>query len=298
VFERFTERARQVVVFAQDEARLLRHDYIGTEHILLGLLREEEGLAARALASLSVTLDEVREQVRRIVGEGEAAATGQVPFTPRAKSVLELALREALSLRHNYIGTEHVLLGLARVNEGVATRILLELGADADRVREEVIGLLGGMPGPTAMPAPSRRFPRRPVRIEPMDDEVRELFGGGNFVHLATLLPDGSPHSVPLWTIVHEGRIAFFTQPTARKAKNLERDARVALSVVDRQNPYRSAWARGRVTAILEGEPALEIVDRISDAYIGEPFPMRSGNVFLVDVERSTAVTLPFREPS
>ncbi|HEY6015215.1 MAG TPA: PPOX class F420-dependent oxidoreductase [Gaiellaceae bacterium] len=131
-----------------------------------------------------------------------------------------------------------------------------------------------------------------------LTEEERALFAGGNYVHLATVLPDGSPHSVPLWTIVHEGRIAFFTQTTSRKARNLARDPRVALSVVDRQNPYRSAWARGRVTAILEGEAALEIIDRISDAYIGAPFPMRSGNVFLIDVERSAAVTLPFREPS
>ena len=302
MFERFTERARQVVVFAQDEARRLNHDYIGTEHILLGLLREEEGLAARALGSLGIGVEEVREQVARIVGPGEEEVHGgQIPFTPRAKKVLELALREALSLGHRYIGTEHVLLGLVRENEGVAARILLDFGADADQVRAEVIRLLGGRAEPRSGPAPWRRFPRRrprPVRIRPMDDEVRELFGGGNFVHLATLLPDGSPHSVPLWTIVHEGRIAFFTQPAARKAKNLERDARVALSVVDRQNPYRSAWARGRVTAIFEGEAALEIIDRISDAYIGAPFPMRSGNVFLIDVERSAAVTLPFREPS
>ncbi|HSP72233.1 MAG TPA: Clp protease N-terminal domain-containing protein [Gaiellaceae bacterium] len=303
MFERFTERARQVVVLAQDEARSLKHDYIGTEHILLGLLREEEGLAARTLASLGIGLEEVREQVARIVGMGdEEVHTGQIPFTPRAKKVLELALKEALALGHKCIGTEHVLLGLARENEGVAARILLDLGADAERVRDEVIRQLGGPWVGPSPPAPWRRFRSRrsqPTRIQPMPDEVRELFGGGNFAHLATLLPDdGSPHSVPLWTIVHEGRIAFFTQPTARKAKNLERDARVALSVVDRQNPYRSAWARGRVTAILEGEPALEIIDRISVAYIGEPFPMRSGNVYLVDVERSAAVTLPFREQS
>jgi PPOX class probable F420-dependent enzyme len=299
VFERFTERARQVVVLAQEEARALKHDYIGTEHILLGLLREQEGLAARVLDTLGVSLEEVRSQVVGIVGRGDEVTSGQIPFTPRAKKVLELALKEALSLHHRYIGTEHVLLGLARVENGVAARILLDLGADAERIRDAVIRALGGPVSESVLPW--RRFPRRrprPVRIRPMTDEVRGLFAGGHFVHLATLLPDGSPHSVPLWTIVHEGRIAFFTQPSARKAKNLERDARVALSVVDRANPYRSAWARGRVTAIVEGEPALELIDRISDAYIGEPFPMRSGNVYLVDVERSAAVTLPFNEPS
>ena len=118
MFERFTERARQVVVLAQDEARALKHNYIGTEHILLGLLREEEGLAARVLESLDITVEEVRAQVARIVGQGDEVTTGQIPFTPRAKKVLELALREALSLGHNYIGTEHILLGLVRENEG------------------------------------------------------------------------------------------------------------------------------------------------------------------------------------
>lgn len=131
-----------------------------------------------------------------------------------------------------------------------------------------------------------------------LTEEERELFAGGNYVHLATVLPDGSPHSVPLWTIVVDGRIAFFTQTTSRKARNLARDPRVALSVVDRANPYHSAWARGRVVETLEGEEALAVIDRISDAYIGAPFPMRSGVVFLVEVERSGALTLPFREPS
>jgi ATP-dependent Clp protease ATP-binding subunit ClpC len=143
VFERFTERARQVVVLAQDEARLLKHNYIGTEHILLGLLREEEGLAARVLEGLDIELNEVRAQVARVVGQGDEATTGQIPFTPRAKKVLELSLREALSLNHNYIGTEHVLLGLVRENEGVAARILLNLGADSERVRNAVIESAG-----------------------------------------------------------------------------------------------------------------------------------------------------------
>jgi hypothetical protein len=142
VFERFTERARQVVVLAQEEARALSHNYIGTEHILLGLLREDQGIAARALESLGVTVERVRVQVVRIVGAGEEATSGQIPFTPRAKKVLELALREALSLSHNYIGTEHILLGLIRENEGVAARILLDFDADSEKVRNEVIRML------------------------------------------------------------------------------------------------------------------------------------------------------------
>jgi ATP-dependent Clp protease ATP-binding subunit ClpC len=145
MFERFTERARQVVVLAQEEARALKHNYIGTEHLLLGLLREEEGIAARVLESLEVTVEEVRAQVANIVGEGDEVPGAQIPFTPRAKNVLELALREALSLGHNHVGTEHVLLGLVREGEGVAARILLDLGVTAEAVRDAVIRQLGGM---------------------------------------------------------------------------------------------------------------------------------------------------------
>src|ERR687889_752879 len=147
MFERFTERARQVVVLAQEEARILKHNYIGTEHILLGLLRQGEGLAARVLESLDINVERVRAQVVRIVGSGEEVTSGQIPFTPRAKKVLELALREALSLGHNYIGTEHILLGLVRENEGVAARILLDFDADSEKIRNEVIRMLSGPGG-------------------------------------------------------------------------------------------------------------------------------------------------------
>jgi ATP-dependent Clp protease ATP-binding subunit ClpA len=171
VFERFTERAREVVVLAQDEARVLKHNYIGTEHLLLGLLREEEGLAARVLESLDVTLEEVRNQVARIVGTGdEPFVTGQVPFTPRAKKVLELSLREAMALGHNYIGTEHVLLGIARENEGVAARILLDFDVDDEKIRTEVIRMLSG-PG-TSRKAPPRPGPRG---IAPEIERLRAL---------------------------------------------------------------------------------------------------------------------------
>jgi hypothetical protein len=138
MFERFTERARQVVVLAQEEARTLKHSYIGTEHILLGLLREEEGVAARVLESLDITVERVRAQVVRIVGSGEEVTSGQIPFTPRAKKVLELALREALNLDDDYIGTEHILLGLLDENTGVAARILVDFEADSEKIRNEV----------------------------------------------------------------------------------------------------------------------------------------------------------------
>ena len=147
MFERFTERARQVVVLAQEEARALRHNYIGTEHILLGLLREEEGIAARVLESLDITVERVRVQVVRIVASSPEPTSGQIPFTPRAKKVLELGLREALNLGHNYIGTEHILLGLVRENEGVAARILLDFDVDEEMIRNEVIRRFSGPGG-------------------------------------------------------------------------------------------------------------------------------------------------------
>ncbi|HEX2704994.1 MAG TPA: Clp protease N-terminal domain-containing protein, partial [Candidatus Lustribacter sp.] len=147
MFERFTDRARRVVVLAQEEARMLNHNYIGTEHILLGLIHEGEGLAAKALENLDISLAAVREQVQEIIGQGQQAPTGHIPFTPRAKKVLEYSLREGLQLGHTYIGTEHILLGLIREGEGVAAQVLVKLGADLNKVRQQVIQLLAGYQG-------------------------------------------------------------------------------------------------------------------------------------------------------
>ena len=147
MFERFTERARRVVVLAQEEARTLDHGYIGTEHLLLGLIREGEGVAARALESLGISLEAVREQVGQIIGRGQQPPPGHIPFTPRAKKVLELALREAQQLGHDYIGTEHLLLGLIREGSGVAAQVLVRLGADLNRTRQQVVQLLHGRQG-------------------------------------------------------------------------------------------------------------------------------------------------------
>jgi ATP-dependent Clp protease ATP-binding subunit ClpC len=147
MFEKFTDKARRVVVLAQEEAKLLNHNYIGTEHILLGLIHEGEGVAAKALEALGISLDGVREQVQEIIGQGQQAPTGHIPFTPRAKKVLELSLREALQLGHSYIGTEHLLLGLIREGEGVAAQVLTKLGADTNKVRQQVIQLLSGFQG-------------------------------------------------------------------------------------------------------------------------------------------------------
>ncbi len=161
MFERFTDRARRVVVLAQEEARMLNHNYIGTEHILLGLIHEGEGVAAKALESLGISLEAVRQQVEEIIGQGQHAPSGHIPFTPRAKKVLELSLREALQLGHNYIGTEHILLGLIREGEGVAAQVLVKLGADLNRVRQQVIQLLHGYQGkePAAAGASSESAP-------------------------------------------------------------------------------------------------------------------------------------------
>jgi ATP-dependent Clp protease ATP-binding subunit ClpC len=151
MFERFTDRARRAVVFAQEEARLLDHNYIGTEHILLGLIHEGEGVAARALEAMGIGLDAVRQQVEEMIGRGQHTPSGHIPFTPRAKKVLELSLREALQLGHTYIGTEHILLGLIREGDGVAAQVLVRLGADLDRTRQHVIRLLAARIGSGAM---------------------------------------------------------------------------------------------------------------------------------------------------
>ena len=181
MFERFTDRARRVVVLAQEEARMLNHNYIGTEHILLGLIHEGEGVASKALESLGISLESVREQVQEIIGQGQQAPSGHIPFTPRAKKVLELSLREALQLGHNYIGTEHILLGLIREGEGVAAQVLVKLGADLNRVRQQVIQLISGYQGKeggagagVGRRRPAGGHPRglarpRPVRPQPHD---------------------------------------------------------------------------------------------------------------------------------
>jgi hypothetical protein len=196
MFERFTDRARRVVVLAQEEARLLDHNYIGTEHILLGLVHEGEGVAARALESLGISLEAVRAEVTEIIGRGAEQPSGHIPFTPRSKKVLELSLREALELGHNYIGTEHILLGLLREGEGVGAQVLVKLGAGRDQVRQVVVQLLagyaGGMPpeqraarlsSPPVAPVAAgpgfyaEREPPELVRVVPLAREVADESG-------------------------------------------------------------------------------------------------------------------------
>jgi ATP-dependent Clp protease ATP-binding subunit ClpA len=180
VFERFTDRARRVVVYAQEEALALSHDYIGTEHLLLGLIHEGESVAAKALESINISLEAVRSEVEDIIGYGQTVPTGHIPFTPRAKKVLELSLREALQLGHEYIGPEHILLGLLREGDGIAAQVLQKLGADLGLVRQRVIEILSGHRGPFAQEAhvPLRDPGSRGVEEgsgHPIDPGLREI---------------------------------------------------------------------------------------------------------------------------
>src|SRR6266480_4228095 len=165
MFERFTDRARRVVVLAQEEARMLNHNYIGTEHILLGLIHEGEGVAAKALESLGISQEAVRQQVEQIVGRGQQAPSGHIRFTPRAKKVLELSLRESVQLGHNYIGPEHILLGMVREGDGMAAQVLVTLGADLNRVRQQVIQLVHGYQGQDVESAGSGPGSRAPAGL-------------------------------------------------------------------------------------------------------------------------------------
>jgi GNAT superfamily N-acetyltransferase len=210
MFERYTDRARRVVVLAQEEARMLNHNYIGTEHILLGLVHEGEGVAAKALESLGISLDAVRQQVEEIIGPGQQMLSGHIPFTPRAKKVLELSRREASQLGHDYIGTEHILLGLIREGDGVAAQVLVTLGADLNRVRQQVIQLITGQqPQPReAMKIRPREAADRPAALaflarhhnarvarlgellEPLDHPALLAKADGEILGLLTYVPD------------------------------------------------------------------------------------------------------------
>ena len=224
MFERFTDRARRVVVLAQEEARMLNHNYIGTEHILLGLIHEGEGVAAKALESLGISLEAVRQQVEEIIGQGQQAPSGHIPFTPRAKKVLELSLREALQLGHNYIGTEHILLGLIREGEGVAAQVLVKLGADLNRVRQQVIQLLSGYQGKE--PATSGG----PAEGTPSTSLVLDQFGRN------------------LTSAAREGKL----DPVIGRAREIERVMQV-LSRRTKNNPVLIGEPGVGKTAIVEG---------------------------------------------
>jgi ATP-dependent Clp protease ATP-binding subunit ClpC len=232
MFERFTDRARRVVVLAQEEARMLNHNYIGTEHILLGLIHEGEGVAAKALESLGISLEGVREQVEEIIGQGQTAPAGHIPFTPRAKKVLELSLREALQLGHNYIGTEHILLGLIREGEGVAAQVLQKLGADLNRVRTQVIQLLSGYAGgePGQSGGPSKAGVSGGSADDPKGSPVLDQFGRNLTSH------------------ARDGKL----DPVIGRAREIERVMQI-LSRRTKNNPVLIGEPGVGKTAIVEG---------------------------------------------
>jgi ATP-dependent Clp protease ATP-binding subunit ClpA len=247
VFERFTERARQVVVLAQDEAGLLKHNYIGTEHILIGLLREEDGLAARVLESFDITVEDMRAQVARIVGQGDEVTTGQIPFTPRAKKVLELSLREALSLGHGYIGTEHILLGLLSEGEGVAIRILLDF-ADPEDIRSEVLNVLSGS-SPSKEPYAPNAPPIAPevaAEIERVRTEKEKAMEDQEFDRAAEL----RDRERRLVRTARELERAWTGEPSSPPAAGALYPQREGSQLAP--DPF-SAWQRGRTSGLLLG---------------------------------------------
>jgi ATP-dependent Clp protease ATP-binding subunit ClpC len=240
MFERFTDRARRVVVLAQDEARRLDHNYIGTEHILLGLIRESEGVAAKALESLGISLDAVRQQVEQIIGRGQQAPSGHIPFTPRAKKVLELSLRESVQLGHTYIGTEHILLGLIREGDGVAAQVLVKLGADLNRVRQQVIQLLHGRRAeePVSAEAAAQELRLQPgvrIRLEAVEQRlaaIEQRVGTG---------PDTSDLDQQIETVRAEKEAAVDAQDFAQAALRREREKELLASKTAQQEQ----WAAG-----------------------------------------------------
>jgi ATP-dependent Clp protease ATP-binding subunit ClpC len=262
VFERFTDRAQRVVVLAQEEARMLNHNYLGTEHLLLGLVHEGEGVAARALESLGISLAAVRQQVEEMIGPGQQPPAGHIPFTPRAKKVMELAQREASDLGHNYLGTEHLLLGLVREGEGVAAQVLVKLGADLAGVRQQVVHLLHG-PAGSVVPAQGRRRGKRArarliddalARIEALDRRLAAI------ERWAGLRPDLAGLDEEIAQVRREKESAIDTQDfeTAAALRDKEKDLLTSKASREREwtadaaDPPSLAGELGRVNAELE----------------------------------------------
>jgi Clp amino terminal domain, pathogenicity island component len=254
MFERFTDRARRVVVLAQEEARMLHHNYVGTEHILLGLSHEGEGVAAKALESLGISLEAVRAQIEEIIGQGEQIPSGHIPFTPRAKKVMELSLREALQLGHDYIGTEHILLGLIREGDGVAAQVLIRLGADLNRVRQQVILLLyqGKEPRLARRPAEEGApLPEVQARLDAVEDwlaAVDQRVGTG---------PDTSDLDEQIDRVRRERLAAANAQEDERAAALRNREKELLADKAAR----REEWAAGHPALPVLAEQVQQLAD-------------------------------------
>jgi ATP-dependent Clp protease ATP-binding subunit ClpC len=251
MFERFTDRSRRVIVLAQEEARILDHGYIGTEHILLGLIRESDGHAARALESLGISLDAVRQQVEEIIGRGQEVPSGHIPFTPRAKKVLELSLRESLQLGHNYIGPEHMLLGLVREGDGVAAQILVKLGADPNRVRQQVIELVHGYQGQDVESAASRPGGGAPADLPDdvlvrFDELERRLTALERWV---SMQPDLEDLDREIAQVRHEKEAAVDRQDSRAATALRDKEKQLLADRADREKEWAGSAAGRRTVA-------------------------------------------------
>ena len=258
MFERFTDRARRVVVLAQEEARMLHHNYIGTEHILLGLIHEGEGVAAKALESLGISLDAVRQQVEEIIGQGQQTPSGHIPFTPRAKKVLELTRREAEQLGHNYIGTEHILLGLIREGNGVAAQVLVMLGADVNRVRLTVIQLLHGHPArePVSTRSAAQEL-RLPPGLQARLDEVEQRLAAIE-QRLGTG-PDTSDLDEQIAQVCREKESAIDARDYEQAASLRDREKELLASKAARQEQ----WAAGHPALPVLAERCQQLTNEV-----------------------------------
>jgi ATP-dependent Clp protease ATP-binding subunit ClpA len=258
MFERFTDRARRVVVLAQEEARMLDHNYIGTEHILLGLLREGEGVAVKALESLGISLQAVRQQVEEIIGRGQQVPSEVIPFTPRSKKVLELSLREALQLGSRFIGTEHILLGLIREGDGVAAQVLVKLGADLNRVRQQVLQLLHGYQGEEPVSAPTAErelmtLVARKTRLEAVEERltaIEQRVGTG---------PDTRDLDEQIEIVRAEKEAATDAQDDEQAAALRDREKELLASKAARQDQ----WAAGHPALPVLAERCQQLTDEV-----------------------------------
>ena len=258
MFERFTDRARRVVALAQDEAKRLDHNYIGTEHILLGLIHEGTGVAARALDSLGINLDVVRRQVEEIIGRGQQTPSGHIPFTPRAKKVLELSLRESQQLGHNYIGTEHILLGLLREGDGVAAQVLVKLGADLNRVRQQVIQLLHGHQEEESVSARStaaelRVLPAVKARLDSVEDRLTAV------EQQVGIRPDTGDLDEQIERVRGERHAAADAQDYEQAALLRDREKELLASKAERQEQ----WAAGHPALPVLAERCQQLAEEI-----------------------------------